>query len=325
MILITGGSGFVGRHLTLALVEHRPEYPIRVMDTRTPADEKISSVEYVDGSVGSTKDTLSAVRGVRVLVHLAAKVQPDSKDRDSMDRVNVLGTRNVRLAASEAGCELMVHVSSAGVYGHPRQERPFKETDSLQPVTPYQQSKWKAERELLEAGAGEMVVNILRPAGIYGPGSHLEVPTYRRVLKQRLSVELAGGVLVHPTQVRDVVAAIEAVIDRPAPHRSIYNVGGERVILLQDLEEMIALVADAPRRRVVLPPVLASPAVGLLTWLLAHAGKEKPNLRKFARGDVLSAAVDDTAFRAAYPAVPTATLLEGIREHLDWARRNSLI
>ena len=62
-------------------------------------------------------------------------------------------------------------------------------------------------------------LNVMRPAGIYGPGSTLELPQYRRVRKQRWVVEVRGGVVVHPTYVDDVVGAILALLERPAPHR----------------------------------------------------------------------------------------------------------
>jgi nucleoside-diphosphate-sugar epimerase len=154
------------------------------------------------------------VDGVEVVIHLAAKVQPDSRDSTALSRVNVEGTRTVYSAAVASECKLFLHMSSAGVYGTPRRADPFHEDDPPRPVTPYQRTKWEAEETLRQISTPKTTLNILRPAGIYGPGSYLEIPQYQTIRRRKWAVELSGGVIVHPTYIDDVVHAIVAIVAR---------------------------------------------------------------------------------------------------------------
>jgi nucleoside-diphosphate-sugar epimerase len=265
------------------------------------------------------------VRQAEVVIHLAALVQPDSQQRELMRVVNVEGTRNLFGAATRAGCRLFVHMSSAGVYGHPRRAEPFREDDPLEPITPYQRTKLEAENVLTQSERRDTVVNILRPAGIYGPGSRLEIPEYRRVAGRRVHFELKGGVIVQPTYVDDVVEAMLALVDTPAEDGSVFNVGGERALRLDDLRAVIAEIFDVPLRRIVVPPSLARPLAAAAAPLLAMRRRPSPLLARMARGESFSAAVDDTRFRTKYPDVRVTELQRGVRQHLDWARASGLL
>jgi nucleoside-diphosphate-sugar epimerase len=266
-----------------------------------------------------------AVQGAEVVIHLAAKVQPASRELDELYRVNVSGTSNVYAAAVESGCRLFVYMSSAGIYGPPRGPEPFKESDDARPTTAYQRTKWQAEEAVRRSDPKGTTLNIFRPSGIYGAGSRLEIPRYRKIMRRRWSIELAGGVIVHPTHVGDVVEAILAVLDQPAPHGTTFNIGGERPILLQDFEALVAEALGVPRRRVVLPAGLSGPAAGVAASVLSWTGRPNSLLRGMSRGRLFSSAVDDRPFRQRYPGVPVRPLSSGLREHIDWARTQRLL
>jgi len=296
-----------------------------VLDVAACPDANDSSVEVMQGAIDNANDVAAAVSGVRVVIHLAAKVQPSSTDSDELMRVNAGGTKTLASAAAAAGVEQFIHLSSAGVYGHPRQPNPFREDDELRATSAYQRSKLEAERQLLSVDRQSMRVNILRPAGIYGPGSMLEIPAYRAIRSRRWSVELAGGVLVHPTHVSDVVGAILALIDDPAPDGSVMNVGGERPILLQEFQALVASELGAQRHRVTVSPKIATPVAAMAAIAASTLGHPKPLLTAFARGALVSSAVDDRLFRGRYPTVSVMSLEAGLRGHLDWAREQSLL
>ena len=325
MILITGASGFVGQHLINALVERFSPSSVRILDARPPSFALPSGVQATCGLIENPQSVATALHGVEVVVHLAAKVQPDSRDIQEMRRVNVDGTRSVYSAAAHAGCKLFVHMSSAGIYGPPRSPSRFKEGDVPAPVTPYQRTKWEAEEVLRNADSKGTTLNILRPAGLYGPGSRLEIPSYKQVLSKRWTIEFTGGVVVHPTHVTDIVKAIVALVQQPAPHATVFNVGGERPVRVDDLHALTAEILGVRRRRVVLPPWIATPLIGIATPGLALMGRRNPLLARISRGGLLSSAVDDSLFRDRYPTVPVVALALGVREHIDWARAHSLL
>jgi nucleoside-diphosphate-sugar epimerase len=125
--------------------------------------------------------------------------------------------------------------------------------------------------------------------------------------------------------VRDVVEGILAILQKPAPHGTVFNIGGERAIRLQDLEALVAETLGVPRRRLVLPSWLAGPLAGAADPLLTLMGRPNPLRVRMSRGHLFSAAVDDRPFRQRYPDVPTVRLEDGLREHIEWARAQRLL
>lgn len=325
MILVTGGSGFVGQHLITALRARPSGEAIRLFDTTLSAAVPAGGVEVMYGSVEDPEAMAAAVQGVDIVIHLAARVQPNSHARQEMWNVNVNGARNAYLAAVESGCGLFLHMSSAGVYGPPRRALPFTEDDVPNPVTPYQLSKWEAEQALREIEPRATTLNVFRPAGIYGPGSHLELARYNKIRTHKWSIELSGGVVVHPTNSRDIVQAMLAVIDAPAPHATVFNIGGERAILLQDLQGLVAETLNVPWHRLVIPSWVAVPLSAVAGLFLHFMGRRDQLLWRTSRGQLLSAAVDDGTFRKRYPDVPVIRLEDGVREHVEWAQRQGLL
>ena len=324
MILITGATGLIGRRLIPTLKERFAAKPIRILTRALPPPGTFpQGVQVLLGDLLNSQVATTAVCGVEVVVHLAAKVQPDAREIGDMRHVNREGTRNLYSAAVAAGAKLFVHMSSAGVYGPPRSPAPFKEGDPCNPITAYQISKFEAEEALRQIGPNQTTLNILRPTGIYGPGSQLS--SYRKVLGQRWTAELSGGVIVHPTHVADVVEAITALVEQPASTGTIFNLGGERSLLLQDLFALMAETLGCGRRRIVLSRSIVGPLGGIAEVLCSMIGRPKPLLGAMCRGECFSAAVDDTRFRERYPNVPVVRLAAGLREHIDWARANRLL
>lgn len=325
MIAITGATGFVGRRLYKALAKDFSAESIRVLTRARPAaDEFFGGSHVCHGRLEDRDVTPALVHDAEVVIHVAAQAQSASYEGADMRQVNVAGTRYLYSAAVAAGCKLFLHVSSAGVYGPARGSEPFGEEDVARPVTLYQQTKWEAEEALREIDAKRTVLNILRPAGLYGPGTRVEINGYRRVLSERLSVELTGDFIGHPTHVDDLVEAIIALVRRAATHGAVFNIGGERPIRLHDFESLAAEILGVRRRRLIVPSEVAWP-LALIRQNLPLFKAPKPHLAARSRGSVFSIAVDDRRFRKLYPGVPVVKLRDGVREHIAWARQQRLL
>lgn len=325
MILITGASGFVGRHLTAALAHRAQSEGLRLLDVRPFPESLPTGAEAIVGSIEQPVDVAIAVRNVETIVHLAANVQPTSTDLDGMVRTNTIGTRNMFVAAVAAGCKHFVHISSAGIYGLPRGIAALQEADAARPVSPYQRTKWDAEEILRSVDPGCTALNIIRPTGVYGAGSHLELSRYRRLLRRHWSVALEGGMLVSPIHVSDLAAAIAALVAAPAKHGTVFNVGGERAIRIDELDDLVARSLGVPHRRLVIPAWLAEPLARLLGPVLAAIGRPDPLLRTYARGQDVSSVLDDSSFRQSFPGLSRKPIESGLREQLEWARSERLL
>jgi nucleoside-diphosphate-sugar epimerase len=325
MILVTGAGGFVGRHLIQSFESRLPGASIRAFDIKFHSGDPPQSIETICGSIEDPDAVKTVVDGVEVVIHLAAKVVPHSQDLTEMTRTNVEGSRLLYHAAVESGCRHFIYLSSAGVYGPPRTTSPFRETDTPRPVTPYQRTKWQAEVALRAENARHTTLNILRPAGVYGAGSLLEIPTYRKVLRKRWTVELCGGVVVQPTHISELVEAILAILDVPAPHGEVFNFGGQYILRVQELETLVAKTLSVSRRSLIIPPWIAGPLSVPASTILARLGRVNPLLQRMARGETFSAAVDDSVFRQRYPHIPVVELEKGLQEHIGWARSSGLL
>lgn len=174
MILVTGGNGFIGRHVVRRLAEGGG--PPRALDAFFADDfgEAFPEVEAVRGDLLDSGALARALAGVDTVVHLASK----NVDRDGtgFERVNVEGTRALCRAAAGAGVARLIYLSSVGVYGHGAHSG-ADETTPAAPDTPFSRSKAAAEGIVLEhSAAGDFAGVVLRHRFVYGDGDEAVLP-----------------------------------------------------------------------------------------------------------------------------------------------------
>ena len=171
-VLVTGGSGFIGRTLCPALLAAGHEVCVSSRNPR--AAEATVGVEVRSVSdPGPDTDWGAALDGVEAVVHLAARVHVrDERSADPLSeyrRVNTDGTRRLAEAAAAAGVRRLVFLSTIKVNGEATGDAPFCESDPAAPADAYAVSKWEAETALFGiAGQGPMEAVVLRPPLVYG-------------------------------------------------------------------------------------------------------------------------------------------------------------
>jgi UDP-glucose 4-epimerase len=169
VVLVTGASGFVGRHVAPALA--REGWAVR-RALRAPSG---TNDEVLIDSIGPATDWRAALAGVDVVVHLAARVhsQNEAQEVNLYRSVNIEGTLHLARCAAEAGVRQFIFVSSVLVHGRSNDGRaPFTENDALTPRGLYGMSKAVAEDGLEDlAQDGDMCVTVLRPPLVYGAGA----------------------------------------------------------------------------------------------------------------------------------------------------------
>ncbi len=168
-ILVTGGTGLVGRQL-LSLA---PAVPMRAA-LRAGAWSPQDGVESVIvGNIDGETDWSTALTNIESVVHLAARVHvmhPTVRDRRDFEAVNIAGTKRLAVAAAQAGVKRFVFMSTVKVNGESSGMRAFRADDPPNPGDDYARSKLEAERELSRIGveSGMQTVFIRSPL-VYGP------------------------------------------------------------------------------------------------------------------------------------------------------------
>ena len=192
-ILITGGSGQLGRDLQLAMGEHQ-------VRTFSHAELDVTDAEAVD----------EALQGFRpeLVIHAAALTDTARCERepDLAHAVNALGARNVAIACGEVGAA-MVYVSTNEVFDGAKTE-PYAESDEPNPINAYGRSKLAGEQQLQGALPQHYIV---RAAWLYGQGGNHFV---EKILRAAAGGELVGVVdeVATPTWTRDLAGAIARLV-----------------------------------------------------------------------------------------------------------------
>jgi nucleoside-diphosphate-sugar epimerase len=169
IVLVTGATGFVARHLMPVL--ERNGWATRAAVRRQSGLQN----EVVVDSIGAGTDWQAALAGVDAVVHLAARVHhPNDRDAEKLYRdLNLEGTLQLARCAVAAGVKQFVFASTALVFGRNNDDRPpFNEDDVLMPRSPYSRSKVEAEAGLKSLAQGHaMRVTVVRPPLVYGAGA----------------------------------------------------------------------------------------------------------------------------------------------------------
>ncbi len=234
-ILVTGGAGFVGSHLTKKLLDrgHR----VRLLDSFIYGDASLSDVrdhpdlEIVQGDICDRNDLRRATKGVHGVIALAALVGDPACELypDRTMAVNFESTRATVAACKEAGVERIVFASSCSVYGANGDN--FLHEDSFKnPVSLYARTRIMSEDFLLDQSDIDVV--ILRLSTVCGVSSRMRFDlmintmTANAVTEGKVSVQGADQWRPH-LHVQDAAEAFMAAYETPEARNGIFNVGTE--------------------------------------------------------------------------------------------------
>ena len=250
-VLVTGGAGFIGSHLVKALVSRG--FSVRVLDDLSRGslrslDPVLDSIEFVRGDVRDGGVVAGLVRGVDVVVHLAALVDAfESLGNPRLySDVNVGGTLNLCMASGNV--KTFVYASSAAVYGEPV-EVPIREDHPLNPINPYGASKVASEAYVKAYSNihGYRPV-ILRIFNVYRPG---QTKSYAGVIEEfRRRLTSGKPLLIHGDglQKRDFISVwdvVEAVVKaiEVEEEQGVYNIRSGKAVTIRELAELMARIA----------------------------------------------------------------------------------
>lgn len=275
--LVTGGTGFLGRHLVLELAEAGVKN-LRVMATSIPAWVTELGVETVEGSITNEDDVKRAVDGVTEVYHLAGRVSRDGEDAREMYAIHVDGTRLLCEAARESGVKSIVLASTSGTIAVTKDRDILPGEDYAPPLDiisrwPYYASKYYQEQTALErfTGRGARLV-IMNPSLLLGPGDE-RLSSTKVVLDfmaEKIFAVPTGGLSF--VDVRDAAAAFRAAMER-GHHGERYLLGSANWTFRKFFERL-ARLTKKPAPAFSLPSKLAVTGAQLIhdvwrQWKLA--------------------------------------------------------
>jgi len=235
-VLVTGGTGFVGRRLVPRLVSEG--FSVRVLSRG--AEPRTPHVEAIAGDVTELDSLRRAMQGVDAVVHLVAIIV-ERGDR-TFSRVNHLGTENVIRAMRDVDVRTVVHQSALGV--GPGLER-----------FPYLHSKWLGEEAVRGSG---LDYTIVRPGVIHGPGAGFFKPIVWNLRWLPVFPLPAGGrTRFQPVSIDDVCTAI--VSSLRAPRKDTVDVAGPEILTFRQIVEVVMSAIGKPRPLVSIPLFAARP------------------------------------------------------------------
>jgi UDP-glucose 4-epimerase len=302
--LVTGGAGFIGSHLTAALLDRGDD--VVVLDdlsggsrTRVPRGVELVVMSAADEAAVSRLFKSHRFDGV---FHLAAfAAEGISHAVKSLNyTANVIGSVNIINAALRANVDFIGYASSVAVYGHGR--TPMREADVPTPADSYGNAKLAVERELaITMRMQGLPYFAFRMHNVYGEWQNMRDP-YRNAVAiflnqilrgEPITVYGDGGQIRAFTYVGDIVGTFLAAADQPTSWGQVYNVGSSTTSTVLKLAELVRSTMDAP---------------------------EHPITHLPARDEVRVAYTDSSHARSVLGPWPETTLTEGIARTAAWAR-----
>jgi nucleoside-diphosphate-sugar epimerase len=254
--LVTGGAGFIGSNLALALLASGHE--VRLLDnfsTGHRSNLEPQDAELVEGDLRSYERVAAAVNGVEVVFHQGAlpSVPRSIQDPLTSTAVNVEGTLNVLLAARDAGVRRVVFASSSSVYGD-APGMPRQESQAPAPLAPYAVSKLAAEQFCMVANRVYGVETVaLRYFNVFGErqdplsGYAAVIPKFIRLMLDGRSPTIFGDGETSRdfTHVENVVEANLAAADAPAAAGRVMNIAVGSAHTLNELVGTLRRLLDS--------------------------------------------------------------------------------
>ena len=292
-VLVTGGSGFIGAHCILQLLDtgYRVRTTVRSLQRegdvrsmlKTGGGEPGDRLSFFAADLNSDKGWPEAVAGCDFVLHVASPLPPSvPKNEDELIVPAREGTLRVLRAARDARVRRVVLTSSFAAigYGHKEQEAPFDESDWTNPdgddLTAYTKSKTLAERaawEFMAREGGPLELSVVNPVGVFGPVLGPDYSSSILIVQRIMDGALPGCPKLYfgVVDVRDVAGLHLLAMTHPAAKGERFlAVAGEFMTMLGISQLLRARLGESARK---------APTRELPNWLLRLAALRDPAIK----------------------------------------------
>jgi len=254
-ILVTGGAGFIGKHLVKFLIENKNN--VSILDNFSNSDKKWISkfkkyqIKIFEGDIRNDEDILKATKDQDVVIHLAAKISVEESIKNPSEtfEINVKGTEKVLEICKKNNVKKIIVASSAAVYGEGNEKYKITEQTKLNAISPYGESKIEMEKEIIKFCSNNQInYVILRFFNIYGLNQSMEyagvITKFLEKIKKSENLIIFGD----GRQTRDFVA-IEDIINSihnamEYTENGIFNIASGEKITIKELAELMILLSN---------------------------------------------------------------------------------
>jgi uncharacterized protein YbjT (DUF2867 family) len=276
-ILVTGGTGVVGRSTVTALVQRGHVVNLLSRHARRDAEQWAQGVHPFPGSVTAAAAIAPAAVGCEVVLHLAGIV--DESGAETYERVNVEGTRNVVREAERARIRRFIFVSSLG---------------ADRGNSSYHQSKRKAEA-IVRTFNGEWLV--IRPGNVFGPGDE-QISLLLRMIRTlpTLPVIGDGNQRFQPIWHEDLAELLSRAVERDDLHGRELDVAGGELTSQNDLIDRLSRITGRTLPRIPVPEMLTSLGLRLASAVGVGVAFNESQLRMLTEGNDIPAGRENALF-----------------------------
>lgn len=255
-ILVTGGNGFLGSHLSDRL--QQDGYTVRILARRHGDEQPRKGFATIWGDIRDQAVVDQAVEGVDRVIHTVSNFRHGGSDKGESHSINVVGTRLVLEACQKYQVKQLVHCSTIGVHGSVK-EIPATETTPFNPGDLYQETKLEAEQEVWKfAEQSGLPTTVIRPISLIGPGDNRMLKLFKMIKHGKFLKIGPCSAFFQPAYIDDVVDGFMLCLGNEKAYGEVFIVGSDEYV---PLEELFVIIADQlgvkpPSIRIPLQPVL---------------------------------------------------------------------
>jgi len=273
MILVTGGNGYLGSHITRRLVDNDHQVRVLIRNPELARQEKRLSgleLEWVAGDVTKPDTLAGAIEGVGTVIHTVAIAV--EKGSTTYESVNYQGTVNVVEASRQAGVSQFINISQLGA----KSDLPYR----------FLASKGMAQEYV---AASDLNWTAFRPSVIWGPEDEFANTFAKLVPFSPIIYPIVDKqAQFEPVWVEDVSNAVVSSINNPAVSRKEFELGGPEILSLEEIEERTLEAVGAKRKLVPVPPSFIRLIVTLMEKILPNPPVTRSLLELLAVSNVTS-------------------------------------
>jgi len=317
---VTGGTGFIGSHLTDHLIQSIDYSEVKCLVRSSEKWLNDKSYTKVEGDLDSIVTIKKALSDVNVIFHLAGIVSAPTKQQFTL--ANVDATENLIRIANQAGVSNIVILSSLAAVG-PSNGAPRTESDPMNPVSMYGESKKLMEQMVHENTTGNMSVKILRPPAVYGP-REAQIYTLFKIMNYRITPIVGDG--THPklsmVYVSDLVQGINNASKYKQEGVSTYFISGQ-VTCWKEIKQIAETVLGKKSIALKLNPSIVKKVAGFIETTATFFGSYPVVNREKAREMILEWTCSSEKAEQDLGYQSEVSLEEGISRTLHWYKQNN--